>query len=95
MFPNTYAPRVDVSGINSIYGVNANFRPVYQDVETFNMQIFNRWGQLVFETSDINVGWDGHFNGTMAPEGMYTWVAKGRFLSGKEYTKSGYVLLLK
>ena len=95
IFPNTFAPRADVTGINSIYGVNSTFRPVYQDVETFHFQLFNRWGQLLFETDDINVGWDGSFNGTIAPEGIYTWIAKGKFVSGKEYTKSGQVLILK
>ena len=95
IFPNTFAPRADVSGVNSIYGVNATFRPVYQDVETFNLQIFNRWGQLVYETKDINTGWDGRFNGTIVPEGIYTWVAKGRFLSGKEYTKSGQIFVIR
>lgn len=94
-FPNTFAPRADNGGINTMFGVNANFRPQYQDVETFKMQIFNRWGQLMFETTDINVGWDGTFNGTIAPEGLYTWVSKGRFVSGKEYTKTGQVLILK
>ena len=59
------------------------------------MQIFNRWGQLVFETDDINEGWDGRFNGDIAPEGVYVWIAKGRFVSGKEYNKSGQVLIVK
>ena len=95
IFPNTFAPRADVSGINSIYGVNANFRPVYQDVETFTLEIYNRWGQKVFVTQDITTGWDGRFNGTIVPEGVYTWVSRGRFVSGKEYTKSGQIFVIR
>ncbi|MBR6250190.1 MAG: PKD domain-containing protein [Bacteroidales bacterium] len=95
VFPNTFAPRDDVSTSNSIFGVNSTFRPVYKDVVSFHMQIFNRWGQLIFETDDINVGWDGRFNGSVAPEGMYVYTAKGRFVSGKEYSKAGQVLIIK
>jgi gliding motility-associated-like protein len=95
VFPNTFAPRNELNGNVSIFGVNATFRPVYQDVTSFHMQIFNRWGQLIFETDDINEGWDGRFNGDIAPEGVYVWVAKGRFVSGKEYNKSGQVLIVK
>ncbi len=95
VFPNTFAPRAEATGISTTYSVNATFRPQYQDVETFTLQIFNRWGQKVFETNDISTGWDGHFNGSVAAAGVYTWVAKGKFVSGKQYTKSGQVLLLR
>ncbi len=95
VFPNTFAPREDVTGNTTIFGVNATFRPVYQDVTTFKMEIYNRWGQLIFETDDINEGWDGRFNGEIAPDGVYVYVVRGRFVSGKEYNKSGNVLLIK
>ena len=95
VFPNTFAPRETTTGNVSIYGINSTFRPVYQDVETFHMQIFNRWGQLIFETDDINLGWDGRFNGSLAAEGLYVWIAKGKFASGKEYNMSGQVLIIK
>ena len=95
VFPNTFAPRNEIQGNLSILGVNATFRPVYQDVATFHMEIYNRWGQKLFETDDINEGWDGRFNGDLAPEGMYVYTAKGRFVSGKEYNQAGQVLIVK
>ncbi len=95
VFPNTFAPREDVTGNTSIFGVNATFRPVYQDVTSFHMEIYNRWGQKIFETDDINEGWDGRFNGDLAPEGIYVYTARGKYVSGKEYTKSGQVLIIK
>ncbi|MCQ2236814.1 MAG: PKD domain-containing protein, partial [Bacteroidales bacterium] len=95
VFPNTFAPREDINGNNSIFSVNATFRPVYQDVESFHLEIFNRWGQKVFETDDIEIGWDGKFNGELAPAGLYVWVAKGQYTSGKGYDKTGQVMILK
>ncbi len=95
VFPNVFAPREDATGSSSIFEVNATFRPVYQDVVTFHLQIYNRWGQLIFETDDINNGWDGRFNGNIAAEGVYVWIAKGKYVSGREFSKSGSVLLVK
>ena len=67
--PNAFTPNGD--------GHNDKFRIVGLPVENitrFNMQIFNRWGQLVFTTSDILEGWDGTRAGMACPEGMYFWV---------------------
>jgi gliding motility-associated-like protein len=56
-------------------GINEAFK-VYHDcpVEEFWMRIFNRWGDLIFETYDINFQWDGRkLNGEFAQDGVYTW----------------------
>ena len=95
VFPNTFAPREYADGSNTIYELNAKFRPVYQDVVTFHLQIFNKWGQLIYETDDIDNGWDGRFDGKLAPQGVYVWTATGKFESGKEYSKSGQVLIIR
>lgn len=39
------------------------------------MMIFNRWGQMLYETSDMEAGWDGSFRGKEVPEGVYFWIA--------------------
>lgn len=63
-FPNAFTPDND--------GVNDAFRPVlYCPVEDFHMQVFNRWGRQVFETTDPVTGWDGLINGTPAPVDVY------------------------
>ena len=41
---------------------------------SFNMRIFNRWGEMMFETSDINQGWDGTYNGKQCEMGAYVYV---------------------
>lgn len=64
-FPDAFTPNGD--------GLNDDFKvvtPLYQ-MEVFSLSIFNRWGALIFETSDISQGWDGTFQGTPCPAGSY------------------------
>jgi len=57
-----------------------------ESIETFEMKIYNRWGERVFETTDINVSWNGKVNNTGAtcPEGTYFYIANYKFLFGEE-----------
>ncbi|OYT13009.1 MAG: hypothetical protein B6I19_07330, partial [Bacteroidetes bacterium 4572_114] len=54
-------------------GLNDEFKPVqrYDLVRTYHLYIYNRWGQLIFETSDINRGWDGTYKNQPAAQGTY------------------------
>ncbi len=66
--PNTFTPDGD--------GHNEDFKPVIEsgfDPNSYHFYIYNRWGQQVFESEDINEGWDGTFNGFTAQDGTYTW----------------------
>lgn len=62
--PNVFTPNND--GKNDIFNVYD-----YCQFKRFNLKIFNRWGQLIFETNDPNKGWDGNFADKPAPEGVY------------------------
>jgi gliding motility-associated-like protein len=55
--------------------VNDVFRVVtsLDGIVSFDMRIFNRWGEMVFESTDIHSGWNGMVNGRLAPEGSYAW----------------------
>jgi len=65
-FPNAFTPDGD--------GTNDIFKPlVYCPVEEYRMQVFNRWGEQVFESFEVNVGWDGTFNGEQAPVDVYVY----------------------
>ncbi|RYZ50778.1 MAG: gliding motility-associated C-terminal domain-containing protein, partial [Sphingobacteriales bacterium] len=57
--------------------------------------IYNRWGNKVFETSDINAGWDGSFKGKPQPMGVYVYVAEAVTPSGRKFTKRGNITLLR
>jgi gliding motility-associated-like protein len=66
--PNTFTPDDDE--------YNQIFQPVFTsgfDPFDFNMLIFNRWGEVVFETNNHAIGWDGTYNGRVVQEGSYTW----------------------
>lgn len=94
-FPNAFRPRPDAGSGSSQYDLNAIFKPSHQDVDQYHLMVFNRWGQLIFESKNIDEGWNGFFGGQMAQQEVYVWVAKGRFISGKEFNKTGHVLLVR
>ena len=63
--------------------------------KTINVKLYNNWGQLIFETNDQLEGWDGTFNGTEQPIGVYIWVVEVEMFTGKKFKKSGDVTLLR
>ena len=52
-------------------GVNDFFKPVITGVDYYELIIINRWGEIVFTTSDINESWDGFLDGKISPSGVY------------------------
>ncbi len=63
--PNVFSPNGD--------NLNDVFIPVTRGATQFHLQIFNRWGQLIFESTDKNKGWDGTFNGEPCKVDSYVW----------------------
>ena len=71
------------------------FRPFLTNVTEYNLQIFNRWGVLIYESNEIHKGWDGYFgNGNLAVQGVYVWKATGQFVDGIYFNKVGDVTFL-
>jgi gliding motility-associated-like protein len=66
-FPNAFTPDGD--------SLNDTFRPVTDQISSFKMYIFNRWGQLMYSTDDAAKGWNGKLNGEACPEGTYSYTA--------------------
>ena len=65
-------------------------------LSTFGMTIYNRWGQVIFETKSLEGrGWDGAFNGTPQPEGVYVYVIDATFADGQKVHKVGNLTLIK
>lgn len=67
-FPNVFTPNGD--------GLNDVFKPNGKDVVDFNMKIFNRWGQQVFESTNMEQGWDGTLRGEKASSDVYTYTVE-------------------
>jgi gliding motility-associated-like protein len=83
--PNAFTPNGD--------GLNDTFRSVATGdlIRQFSMVIYNRWGQMIFETSDYSAGWDGKD----APAGVYSWVISYSNHTGKVFKMRGSVMLVK
>lgn len=64
-------------------------------IVSFEMRIFNRWGEIIFYTTDLIKGWNGEFNGQPQPEGTYTFTATLKDKTGKIYKRDGSVVLLR
>ena len=71
------------------------FHPVYSGVTEYRLKIFSKTGILIFESNDINIGWDGYFKGQRCNPGVYVWKISGNFSNGEPFTKMGDVTLLK
>jgi gliding motility-associated-like protein len=88
VFPNAFTPNGD--------GKNDVFRLRYPGVVNgYRLQIFNRWGQLLFQGSDPYGGWDGTISGAAQPSGTYIWVARFTDPNGKAQTLRGTVVLIR
>ncbi len=91
--PNSFYP-------NSTQGNNVfKVISISSHVADYQMNIYDRWGQNVFSSNDINEGWDGKFNGAEAPAGVYVWVVTYTVYetntSSNTKTEKGTVTLLR
>ena len=85
--PNTFTPNSD--GNNDMLLVRG------LKLDEFYFAVYNRWGELVFETKDRTVGWDGKYKGRPADVGVFGWYLKVRCLNGQEAFKKGNVTLIR
>ncbi len=89
--PNVFSPNGD--------GVNDFFFPrqlLTRGLTAFSMNIYNRWGQLIFTTTTLDGrGWDGKFNNENQPEGVYIYVIDATFKDGQKEHHQGNVTLLR
>jgi gliding motility-associated-like protein len=92
--PNIYYPTAFTpDGVGDIR--NEAFKVFGQFVEIFEMNIFNRWGELLFTTTDINLGWNGNFRGKPQPEGTYAFSVIHTDFKGRTFKRSGSFVLLR
>lgn len=87
--PTAFTPNGD--------GLNDFFRPVGNDIADFQMIIYNRWGQLIFESKDPRTGWDGIFKGHYCEPGTYAYVLSYRNPKSpdKTITTKGFITLIR
>ena len=89
--PNAFTPNGD--------GSNDYFLPrqfLTKGLTGFKMEIYNRWGQIVFTSNSLNgLGWDGKFNNVPQPEGVYVFRVEANFKDGQIETHTGNLTLLR
>lgn len=77
-------------------GINDLFLPVPVGIKSYtHFRVFNRWGQLIFSTDRMYLGWDGRINGREQPTGTYIWMVEGITGDNRLITKKGTVTLIR
>lgn len=98
LFPNAFTPGTSgpTDGVYDPDSFENNiFHPMSEGVVVYKLQIFNRWGELLFETEDVNKGWDGYYRGQLSKQDVYVWKAYAKFVSGGEKRMTGDLTLLR
>jgi len=77
-------------------GKNDLFVPIPVGIKTIKyFRVVNRWGQLIYSTTELNKGWDGRSGGVEQPSGVYVWMIEGVTKDNKVITKKGTVTLIR
>ena len=86
--PTAFTPNHD--------GLNEVLRPRYNGIKQLDyFAVYNRWGQLVFKTSDMDQGWDGNFNGQPQSTQVFVWIVSAVGFDGRKYEVRGTSTLIK
>jgi gliding motility-associated-like protein len=85
--PNAFAPE----------GVNNVFLPLIfaEDYSAYVFSVYNRWGELIFQSNDITQGWDGKHDGKLVPQGAYAWTVSLVEGGGSRKLEKGMVLVVR
>ena len=87
VLPNAFTPEETI---------NSQFKLLQEGISSLNyFRIFDRWGKLVFETNDMNIGWDGKYHGTPQPQGVYVYELQAVSTAGTLFEKKGNVTLMR
>ncbi|MNJ83155.1 PKD domain protein [compost metagenome] len=88
--PNAFTPDGDER--NQMWFLHIDGIDIYQ----FDLKIFNRWGEVIWESHDPKGAWDGTYQGVLVPQGAYTWILNTReIISDKKYTFNGHINVIR
>lgn len=85
--PNAFTPNVD--------GRNDVFQPVGRGLRNYSMMIFDRWGELIFHTTELQFGWNGEYRGQPCKQDIYNWIISFTSSEGEGRKLSGRVMLIR
>ena len=88
--PNTFTPDNDEH--NQHWGIHIEGI----DVTDFNLLIFNRWGEIIWESNDPSATWDGTYNGRIISQGTYSWIVRAKdLLNDGKYEFNGFINIIR
>ncbi|MBI1306144.1 MAG: T9SS type B sorting domain-containing protein [Bacteroidetes bacterium] len=87
--PNAFTPNGKGPEMTEVYHVQGN------NVQSFHILIINRWGEVVFESNDINQSWDGKFHGVKCDVGVYAYRIEATSKTGGQYEYTGTLHILR
>jgi gliding motility-associated-like protein len=95
--PSIILPLLDVPNAFTPgrFGANSVIKVRGFGIAKMEWRIYNRWGQVVFESLDPDIGWDGTYKGTLQPMDVYAYTLKATFTSGESTTKTGDITLIR
>ncbi len=98
VFPTAFIP--SESGSNNGFYTLSNystdiFYPVTKGVAEYKMEIYNRNGLLLFQTNDLNQGWDGYYKYQLMPQSVYIWKVSGKYVNQESFEMVGDVTLIR
>jgi len=98
-FPNAFKPaKAGSKGGYYVSGFrnadNTIFHPVSKGISEYKMVIFDRSGLMIFETSDINIGWDGYYKDRLCKQDTYIFKVSGKYINGESFFEAGDVTLV-
>lgn len=85
--PNSFTPNND--------NLNDSFKPIISNYKSANLKIFDRWGELIYSTNNIENGWDGVYKGANSPPEVYVYQLSVNFMDGKTKVLKGSVTLIR
>ena len=94
LIPNAFSPDPSGPGSTDVLR-NDVFLPIMEGVTEYQMLVFNRWGELLFETRDPSHGWDGYFRGKLCQQDVYVYKIQAKFSDGETVTRIGDINLLR
>jgi gliding motility-associated-like protein len=86
-YPNAFTPNGD--------GVNDGWSPIPFNIVKIKWQVYNRWGELVYESNDINKKWNGQYKNEKQPIGNFVWICWWKGVDGKTGFDKGNLILIR
>jgi gliding motility-associated-like protein len=97
--PNAFTPNPGGPSADGVYDPTSTFNDIFHPnvtgLKTYELDIFDRWGELLFVSKDVHVGWDGYYKGKLCQQSVYIWKIKGITTDGKNIEKAGDLTLLR